>query len=203
MAAWSNIFRSTGQKVLQIGAIVPKKTIQDVQIRNSSHGPRIFRIEPSRWQWHKTKDLVHFYVTIGVVPLTIATFISYVFVGPAQLQPIPEDYIPKHWEYYRNPITRFFMRYFNQSHQELYEKTMHHFYEETRKAQIIGLQRRVEDLIRKRKDYQEYYYIPYNAEHVYESREFYQKEHALLNEFTEEDKKKMIAEREDRIAKSR
>ena len=65
------------------------------------HGPRVFRITPSRWQWQKTKDLLHFYVMLGVIPLSLITFLAYVFVGPAQLEEIPEGYIPKNWEYYR------------------------------------------------------------------------------------------------------
>ncbi|XP_033218576.1 NADH dehydrogenase [ubiquinone] 1 beta subcomplex subunit 5, mitochondrial [Belonocnema kinseyi] len=195
MAAWSNILCSTGEKVLRIGAILPKNYIQNGQIRSMGHGPRIFRIEPTRWQYTKFKDLLHFYIALGVIPLTIVTFITYVFVGPATLREIPEGYTPKYWEYYRNPITRFFMRTFNQSHQELYERTMHHMYEETQKAKIKGLERKVQSLIKKRRDYQEYYYIPYNAEKVYEMREFNQNYDVPLVEIDDATKQKIKAER--------
>lgn len=58
-------------------------------------------IQASRWQWHKTKDLCHFYFLVGAIPLGIITFCTNVFVGPATLKPIPEGYEPKYWEYYR------------------------------------------------------------------------------------------------------
>ena len=69
------------------------------QIRSSSHAT--FPIKPTQWQWQKTKDFLHFYVMLGVIPLSILTFVVNVFVGPATLEPIPEGYEPKYWEYER------------------------------------------------------------------------------------------------------
>ncbi|XP_051175734.1 NADH dehydrogenase [ubiquinone] 1 beta subcomplex subunit 5, mitochondrial [Leptopilina boulardi] len=191
MAAWSNILRSAGEKFIRIGTINSKNAVQTIQTRKMGHGPETFRIEPSRWQWHKCKDLLHFYIALGVIPLSVLTFVTYVFVGPAQLTETPEGYTPKYWEYYRNPITRFIMRNFIESHQEGYEKTMHMMYEETRKTDLTILQGRVKALIKKRKDYQEYYYIPYNAERVYMHRELNEYLDVPLVEIKEEDKQKM------------
>ena len=58
-------------------------------------------ITASRWQWHVTKDLFHFYFMVGAIPLGIITFLANIYVGPATLTPIPEGYEPKYWEYYR------------------------------------------------------------------------------------------------------
>jgi len=58
-------------------------------------------ITPSRFQWNKTKDMVHFYVMLGVIPVGLLVFYTNVFIGPATLSPIPENYSPKHWEYHR------------------------------------------------------------------------------------------------------
>jgi NADH dehydrogenase (ubiquinone) 1 beta subcomplex subunit 5 len=58
-------------------------------------------ITPSRWQWHKFKDMVHYYIMVGLIPVSAAVVYANVFVGPAQLAEIPEGYVPKHWEYYR------------------------------------------------------------------------------------------------------
>ena len=58
-------------------------------------------ITPSRWQWHKTKDWLHFYFFVGAIPVATFVFCMNVFIGPATLQEIPEGYIPKQWEYYR------------------------------------------------------------------------------------------------------
>lgn len=65
------------------------------------HGPEEFIIRPSRYQWNKFKDLLHFFVMLGVIPASIVVFCTNVFVGPAKLAPIPEGYVPKHWEYHR------------------------------------------------------------------------------------------------------
>lgn len=64
-------------------------------------GHHLMPIKETRWQWTKFKDFVHYYVLVGVIPLTL--FVTYVnvFIGPAKLAPIPEGYRPEHWEYYK------------------------------------------------------------------------------------------------------
>ena len=76
----------------------------------SDHGPRTIPMEPSRFQWHKFKDLFHYYVFVGLLPCAAVIFYTNVYIGPATLSEIPEGYVPKHWEYHRvwqsssNPI---------------------------------------------------------------------------------------------------
>lgn len=71
-----------------------------MQVRQmSDHGPRMMAIQPSRFQWQKFKDNIHFYTLVGAIPLISLIFIVNVFIGPATLTPIPEGYRPKHWEY--------------------------------------------------------------------------------------------------------
>lgn len=67
----------------------------------SDHGPRNLAITPSRFQWDKFKDLLHYFVMIGLIPITAIVFYANVFIGPAKLTTIPEGYVPKHWEYHR------------------------------------------------------------------------------------------------------
>lgn len=62
---------------------------------------RVMEVTASRWQWHKTKDWLHFYTFMGIIPAGLLIFYCNVFIGPATLEPIPEGYIPKQWEYYR------------------------------------------------------------------------------------------------------
>lgn len=62
---------------------------------------RTFQITPTRWHWDKTKDLLHLYTVIAVVPIGLVILLSNIFVGPATLAPIPEGYEPKHWEYHK------------------------------------------------------------------------------------------------------
>jgi len=71
-----------------------------VPIRNMS-GHHLMVIKETRWQWTKFKDLVHYYVLVGVIPLTLLVTYINVFIGPAKLAPIPEGYRPKHWEYHQ------------------------------------------------------------------------------------------------------
>ena len=67
----------------------------------SDHGPKLMNLTPSRFQWHKFKDVFHFYVMVGAIPFTALIFYTNVFIGQATLTEIPEEYYPKHWEYHR------------------------------------------------------------------------------------------------------
>ncbi|XP_045117094.1 NADH dehydrogenase [ubiquinone] 1 beta subcomplex subunit 5, mitochondrial-like [Portunus trituberculatus] len=123
-------------------------------------GPRTMDITASRWQWHKFKDMLHFYVMLGAIPLTALVFAVNVFIGPAQLAPTPEDYTPKHWEYHRHPISRFLARYFYTSHQEDYEKYLHFIYEENEKKQMRLIEKKVKQLMAEREDTRAHFYRP-------------------------------------------
>lgn len=71
-------------------------------VRNMSGGEkRIFNITPSRFQYTKFKDDLHFYITLGVVPLGLLILYCNIFIGPATLTEIPEGYEPKNYEYYK------------------------------------------------------------------------------------------------------
>jgi len=67
----------------------------------SGHGPPTMEIEGSRWQWHMFKDMFHLYFMFGCAWTGLVIGYCNIFIGPAQLAPIPEGYEPKHWEYYR------------------------------------------------------------------------------------------------------
>jgi NADH dehydrogenase (ubiquinone) 1 beta subcomplex subunit 5 len=97
---------------------------------------RVFPMQPSRWQWNKFKDMFQFYVMLGVIPLGLITLYANVFVGPATLSEIPEDYTPKYWEYYRHPITRFIARYILTNPQQEYEKYLSFIFMEQEKKQL-------------------------------------------------------------------
>ena len=62
---------------------------------------RVMKILPSTWPYEKFKDMLHFYSLAGIIPLGTLAFIVNVFIGPAKLTEIPEDYIPDDWEYQR------------------------------------------------------------------------------------------------------
>ena len=51
--------------------------------------------------WDKFKDHFHFYLLLGIVPLTLITTYANIFIGQAQLTEIPEGYTPHYWEYFK------------------------------------------------------------------------------------------------------
>ncbi|KAJ8890074.1 hypothetical protein PR048_009581 [Dryococelus australis] len=132
------------------------KPLLQLQRYMSNH----FGIQPSRWQWHKFKDYLHFYVMVGLIPVGLILGYSSVFIGPATLAEIPENYVPKYWEYHQHPVTRFLARYCFAIPQQEYEKYLHHIHEEEEKRQIRLLQKKVLTKMGERGDYQGYYYRP-------------------------------------------
>lgn len=169
MVVWSSILRSTSQKLNGLTVLLFKKSLKNGQIRRMSEH-HVMDIRPTTWQWDKTKDLLHFYFMLGAIPSLIVIFCSYVFVGPATLEPIPEGYDPKPWEYYRNPITRFYVRYIQTLPQQDYEKYLHVMYIEDKCMKARKLEARVHDLIYERKDYRYFYYFPVSAKESYKMR---------------------------------
>ncbi|XP_068207264.1 NADH dehydrogenase [ubiquinone] 1 beta subcomplex subunit 5, mitochondrial [Palaemon carinicauda] len=151
------------------------KCVTIIQREMGGHGPRKMFITPSRWQWHKFKDMFHFYVMLGVIPLGALVLAVNILIGPAQLTPIPEDYTPKHWEYYPHPITRFLARYVITSHQQDYEKYLHFMFEENEKKQMRLLEKKVEAVMAERGDSQSYYYRPVLTKYHKWVREEYEK----------------------------
>ncbi|KAH8415497.1 hypothetical protein KR222_001097 [Zaprionus bogoriensis] len=144
---------------------------QQLRQMSGDHGHHHMTIKPSRFQWDKFKDLIHFYVMIGLIPITALVLYTNIFVGPSQLAEIPEDYVPKHWEYEKHPISRFIARYMLNSQQQEYEKSCHYLYEENEKAQIRLLESKIREKMSERNDYQAYYYRPTVAKYHRISKE--------------------------------
>ena len=48
-----------------------------------------------------SKDMLHFYVMLGVIPYSLIVLYVNMFVGPAKLTPTPEGYIPENHEYHK------------------------------------------------------------------------------------------------------
>ncbi|XP_026321689.1 NADH dehydrogenase [ubiquinone] 1 beta subcomplex subunit 5, mitochondrial [Hyposmocoma kahamanoa] len=163
MVSWSALGRSFGINLLKNHVKTPytiqNTTFSTSNILKAGHG-KVFAIQPSRWQYHKFKDMLHFYVMVGLIPVTAIIFYTNVFIGPAQLTPIPEGCTPKHWEYHRHPITRFIARYIHNSPQQEYEKFCHFIDEEAQKAKIRALEKEIVRKMAERHDYQAYYYRP-------------------------------------------
>nr|XP_013189693.1 unnamed protein product [Amyelois transitella] len=163
MVSWSALGRSCGINLLKnhiktpfIAQNVAFSTTKNV---GASHH-KTFALQPSRWQYHKFKDMLHFYAMLGLIPVGMIIFYCNVFIGPAQLTKIPDNYTPKHWEYHRHPITRFIARYIHNSPQQEYEKFMHFLDEESQKIKLRALEKEIVKKMAERQDYQAYYYRP-------------------------------------------
>lgn len=140
-------------------------------------------IEPTRFQWHKFKDLFHFYVMVGLIPVLGLVLYTNIFIGPAQLTEIPEGYTPKHWEYHRHPISRWIARYISVPPQQNYEVTMHAIWEEQQKAQMNLLEKEIKRKMGENQDYEAYYYRPVTAKY-----------YRFTKEVAEEQERKRFAE---------
>ncbi|XP_044008353.1 NADH dehydrogenase [ubiquinone] 1 beta subcomplex subunit 5, mitochondrial [Aphidius gifuensis] len=161
MVAWSGLFRSSGQALIRNSKSLISNTIKNDILKRSMSEHRVMQIVPSRWHWDKTKDLVHLYFFVGAIPLGILIMWSNIFIGHAQLSPIPEGYVPKEWEYCRSPITRFFVKYIYTSEQQEYEKYCHFLWTEKEIMKVRELEKRVKELMSERNDYQAWYYVPF------------------------------------------
>ncbi|XP_034951766.1 NADH dehydrogenase [ubiquinone] 1 beta subcomplex subunit 5, mitochondrial [Chelonus insularis] len=170
MAAWSRLCCGAGQILLRNGTISACQAAKNEPFKRFMSEHRLFPLGPSRWNWHKFKDYFHMYVCLTGIPIAISIFLINIFIGPAQLAPIPEGYVPKHWEYERHPITRFFARYLLTSEQQEYEKNLHFLWAEQERRKLRMLETQVNELIQNRVDYQHQYYLPYtNAKYVRKS----------------------------------
>lgn len=132
---------------------------------------RTMQPTPSRFEYNRFKDHLHFYVLLGVIPLTIATTYINLTYGESQLVDIPEDYEPKYWEYQKHPVSRFFARTFMQNPQQSYEMRLHHLKTEEDSLKHRAMEIKVKELIKERGDYRSWYYLPYSADGVYRGRQ--------------------------------
>lgn len=169
MVVWSAL-RCTGIKILN-GKASNVEVLANV-LQKRTHKTMV--IQPSRWQWHKFKDLFHYYFMVGAIPVAAILFYANVFIGPATLAPIPENYEPKHWEYYKHPVTRFLARYVYPSPQEDYEKFLHFLYEEDEKRKMRKVNQQVLEKMKTRSDYQAFYYRPITSKYHVKSREVFE-----------------------------
>ncbi|XP_012220620.1 NADH dehydrogenase [ubiquinone] 1 beta subcomplex subunit 5, mitochondrial [Linepithema humile] len=182
MAVWSNILRTAGRKLLQNGGF-STGLLKNGQVRCMS-GDRVMNIQPTRFQWHKTKDYFHFYFLLGVIPVGIGITLVNVFIGPATLEEIPEGYVPKEWEYHQHPIKRFLARYFFPSPQQEYEKYLHHIYHENEVRKVRMLEQRVNAAMGEHRDYRSspYFREIYGAKYLHKYRKSMDKKAELGDE---------------------
>merc|ERR1719210_1308743 len=73
---------------------------------------------------------------LGAIPCGLGILLANMKGGNTELRAIPEDYTPKEWEYFPNPITRFITRYFKVGFQEAYEVHLHNMWEAAKVSEM-------------------------------------------------------------------
>jgi len=143
-------------------------------------GSRKMVLTPSRFEWTEFKDNAHFYLMLGIVPIATLILLVNVFIGSCELREIPDNYEPKHWEYFKHPIEQWFSRYVYDHPAKEYEKMLHQLNVESRKREFRALEKKVRRLMAERGDYKGWYYLPVNAERVYKAHHHdkYHEDHA-------------------------
>nr|ACO10712.1 NADH dehydrogenase 1 beta subcomplex subunit 5, mitochondrial precursor [Caligus rogercresseyi] len=123
-------------------------------------------IRPSKWQEYTIRDFLYFYGILTFVPfLAIGSYFA-IFMGPATLETIPEDYLPKEEEYEQKFIPRLFIRYVYPSFQQVYEMRLHNVYQEEKKYKRNELLKEISRLMGEVGDSKAFYYHPSYAKHL-------------------------------------
>merc|ERR1712025_493413 len=143
--------------------VLTTKTVLQSQVRNSGYS---VALRPSRWTYDKFKDDLHFYFMLGAIPSGLVIALSYMMVGSGELQPIPEGYNPKEWEYYKSPITRFLVKHFKKSLQELYEVSVFTTWENHKVTEMRQLRKEVRRQMALHGDYKAWYHREDMAHYV-------------------------------------
>eukprot|EP00057_Strongylocentrotus_purpuratus_P002220 XP_003724073.1 PREDICTED: NADH dehydrogenase [ubiquinone] 1 beta subcomplex subunit 5, mitochondrial isoform X1 [Strongylocentrotus purpuratus] len=120
-------------------------------------GGKMF-IKASRYTDLRFLRAMRYYFLLTGVPVVIVITLINVFIGEAEYAEIPEDYVPKHWEHYKHPITRWLSRFVIPSPQQEYEKMAHFMDIEGQKIKARSEEREVKRLMRSRGEGHWYYY---------------------------------------------
>jgi len=155
---------SAGQ--FSAGKLFQSPAARNVLVRLMSGHKRTIEFKPTNFEWKQYKDHLHFYVLLGVIPIAAIITATNLFIGPGELIDTPEDYEPKHWEYYKSPISQFIARHFHDSPEKLYERHMHFVNVEKDKILMRQLEKKVELLVGEaghRNDSKRWFYIPANV----------------------------------------
>ncbi|XP_046562518.1 NADH dehydrogenase [ubiquinone] 1 beta subcomplex subunit 5, mitochondrial-like [Haliotis rubra] len=147
------------------------KTPTTVVVRQMGDHKKTLEVVPSRFEWERWKDDMHFFIVIGMVPMLALIFYANVFIGPAELSDVPEDYEPKHWEYHKSPIVRFLAKHVYESPEQRYERTLHVLHDQNEKRKFKLLDQKVKDLMSSRQDYKGWYYVPMDKSRIDRAKE--------------------------------
>lgn len=140
-------------------------------------------IAPKRWSGHNameitptnidmkfTNNWLHFYIVITAVPIAVITTIINIRANP-ELSEVPEGYEPRHWEYYKHPITRFMAKYFFVPN-DLDREVLMAAKEDLGQQEIVKhIAAKCESVMKFYNDHRSFHFIPFYAEYFRTGRD--------------------------------
>lgn len=137
-------------------------------IRWSGHNA--MNIRPSNFSYKYLKDSVHFWTLVTLVPIFVFTAIVSVRSNP-ELTEIPEDYEPRHWEYFKHPLTRFMAKHLFMPMETEFECKMAQREMESETDVMRRIEKAVDKTIRFYNDHRTRYFSPVFGEYFRRGRE--------------------------------
>jgi len=127
------------------------------------HGRKMV-VKQSDFERRRAFDELHFQFVITTLPFVLLVLYNNIFVGQATLTEIPEGYEPKHWEYYKHPITRGWAKLMDHPEPMVHEMKMSKLYQLSLWQEKQQWEWKVEELMKDRQDYKAWYFLPYPVE---------------------------------------
>lgn len=127
-------------------------------------------IIPSNFDWKDFKNMVHFYSVLSFIPVIVVTTICNIRCN-AELSEVPEGYEPRHWEYYKHPITRWMAKYLFKPMEIEHELNMAKCEMVSETKILSRIERAVDKTMSFYCDHRTKYFHPQHAEKFRESRE--------------------------------
>lgn len=145
-----------------------KNQLNIVNKRWSGHNT--MDIRPSNADWKFAKNWFHFYALLGLIPVGIMTTILSIRDNP-ELSEVPDGYEPRHWEYFKHPLTRFAARYLIVSDEKDEEMIMGCLEYNSEKELLKKLAYRVEKVMSFYNDHRSKFFEPTFADYFRIGRE--------------------------------
>lgn len=129
-------------------------------------------IKPSIYATKWANNWENFYFLLGAIPLAVITTIVNIRANP-ELTEVPEGYEPRHWEYFKHPLSRWIARYLIDCQEKEYEMFMSMFEMNSQDKILYNIAANVETVMKFYNDHRSIYFRPFHAEGYRYGREQY------------------------------
>lgn len=133
-------------------------------------GHNAMEITPSSIDVKYTNNWLHFYILMTAVPVAVITTIINIRANP-ELSEVPEGYEPRHWEYYKNPITRFMAKYMYNSNEREREIMLAAKQDLGHEEIMKKISQKCEKVMKFYNDHRSFYFIPFYGEYFRSGRD--------------------------------